>query len=56
MTTIVGLTGTGKFAGGVLSTNNNVYAVPYNAAQTLSITGGVTSQQDWALKSYFNKY
>ena len=56
VTTIVGLTGTGKFAGGVLSTNNNVYAIPYNAAQALSISGGVTSQQDWALKSYFNKY
>jgi hypothetical protein len=56
VTTIVGLTGTGKFAGGVLSTNNNVYAVPYNASQALSISGGVTAQQDWALKSYFNKY
>ena len=56
VTTITGLTGTDKYAGGVLSQDNNVYATPYSASNILQIKGGIQSQQDWALKPYFNKY
>jgi len=56
VTTITGLTGTDKYAGGVLSQDNNVYATPYNASNILQIKGGIQSQQDWPLKPYFNKY
>ena len=56
VTSITGLTGTDKYAGGVLSQDNNVYAVPYSASNVLQMKGGIQSQQDWVLKPYFNKY
>ena len=56
ITTITGLTGTDKYAGGVLSQDNNVYGVPYSASNVLQMKGGIQSLQDWPLKPYFNKY
>lgn len=56
ITTITGLTGSDKYAGGVLSSYNNVYCVPSSATNSLQIKGGIQAIQDWALKPYFNKY
>ena len=57
-TAITGLSGTVKWAGGVLAPNGKIYGIPLDASSVLILETGLPSvgKQDWMLRPYFNKF
>ena len=57
-TTIGSLSGTYKWAGGILAPNGMVYGIPYNSTTVLKIDMGLASpfDVDVLLAAYYNKY